>query len=151
MEHLQFLLYCVPAMALYPYILPHTSRLFQLEHTFTRLPSRHLLNSLLDISEQTLQIYKSGKLIAFSDHLLQDGVLLQQVGVDLLCFGLLTDKVGMEVRVRVLQVRQDLPEAVQLGGHVHEAITLFLHNLDDLVREHLQILSKARSCSFDLP
>ena len=57
----------------------------------------------------------------------------------------------MEVRVRVLQVRQDLPEAVQLGGHVHEAITLFLHNLDDLIREHLQILSEARSCRLDLP
>ena len=57
----------------------------------------------------------------------------------------------MEVRVRVLQVRQDLPEAVQLRSNIHEAVTLFLHNFDDLVREHLQILSEARSRGFNLP
>ena len=56
----------------------------------------------------------------------------------------------MEVSVRVLQVRQDLPEAVQLRGDVHEAVTLFLDYLDNLVGEYLEVLTKPPSSCLNL-
>ena len=98
-------------MAFNPDVLPHSSRLFELEYTLTRVPWS-LLHSLLDLGEKTLQVYKSSQLIALSNHFLQHGVLFQQVSVDLLSLRLFTHEVPMEVRVGVLQVRQNLPESV---------------------------------------
>ena len=56
----------------------------------------------------------------------------------------------MEIRVRVLKVRQDLSEAIELRGDIHKAITFLLYNLHDLIGEDFKILSQAPSRRLDL-